>query len=254
MTISLLSYLYSWNLGDAIQTIAMRNLLEDFVDDPDITYRERGTANGAALGEIHICNGYLDERWTPAEAGATILAGVHMANRRPIQNLHTMKDAINLKLPVGARDPYTAKELQQFGIDSEFIGCATLTLPPYHGERWGVYSVDMIDPPCAMDQEFTHYIPSNISWIRQIALANSRLSVYRRATCVFTTRIHVALPCIAFGTPVYLQRIGDQRLTLLDHLGVKYDEIWNSMTSQTVKDLASKFRKFVFDRLNECRV
>jgi hypothetical protein len=41
--------------------------------------------------------------------------------------------------------------------------------------------------------------------------AQELLNVYARATCVITSRLHAALPCVAFGTPVMVIDIaGDQ--------------------------------------------
>ena len=50
--------------------------------------------------------------------------------------------------------------------------------------------------------ELKHNIDNNNNEIRMFALAHRYLTLYARAKVVVTSRIHVALPCVAFGTPV----------------------------------------------------
>jgi len=68
-----------------------------------------------------------------------------------------------------------------------------------------------------------------MSWQRQWELALHRLETLRTAELVHTSRLHVALPCLAFGTPVVLRRkvrdsaFQPQRFSLLDELGFEFD-------------------------------
>ena len=81
-------------------------------------------------------------------------------------------------------------------------GCATSSLPPYSGLRDG--GVLKIDHPRegAEGSGLTQRIDIRTSWSDQLAMAASRLQMLMTAEEVLTSRLHVALPCIAFGTPV----------------------------------------------------
>ncbi|WP_075342087.1 polysaccharide pyruvyl transferase family protein [Tenacibaculum agarivorans] len=48
----------------------------------------------------------------------------------------------------------------------------------------------------------THILPDNISEDKKFELADEYLKKYSEAKLVVTSRIHVALPCLAMGTPV----------------------------------------------------
>jgi hypothetical protein len=68
------------------------------------------------------------------------------------------------------------------------------------GARRGVYSVDCAGPGEAL----THQLSREVTVDEQWALATDLLARYRRAEAVHTSRLHVALPCLAFGTPVWI--------------------------------------------------
>jgi len=130
--------------------------------------------------------------------------------------------------PVGARDKYTQRELEKRGIPSYFSGCLTLTLNNDTQIRKNIiYAVDI-------DQKCVNYIRSNsksqvivmshdfsrkmyYNQEKRLQYAESLLQKYREAKCVVTTRLHVAMPCLAFGTPVLF--IANPKKDRFDGLG-----------------------------------
>jgi hypothetical protein len=106
------------------------------------------------------------------------------------------------------------------------IGCATLTFERFRGVRSGRYSVD------AGSIEGTTQLTNSIAavtWTEQWNMAVGQLDLLRRAELVYTTRLHIALPCLAFGTPVIfpLHKLTNiaakERFTLLNALPFCYD-------------------------------
>ena len=70
-----------------------------------------------------------------------------------------------------------------------------------------------VDSFVKADVSLSHVIPRNMSWQEQWAGAMKCLDLYRKARAVYTSRLHVILPCLAFGTPVVFT--GDRRFSLL---------------------------------------
>ena len=116
--------------------------------------------------------------------------------------------------PIGARDRSTEKLLQDAGVESYFSGCMTLTL-----ERPNVAKVDDLIVVNDVSHEVYEHLKrrSGKSLFRtshvgysaadqndRFARARELLSLYARASCVVTARLHCALPCLAMGTPVLL--------------------------------------------------
>lgn len=127
--------------------------------------------------------------------------------------------------PIGCRDLYTMELFRQYGIKAFFSGCLTLTL----GEKYTAPKNEKTDEIIFVDVNMKK-LPDNIrsplekhlkkydlskvsSWghmrsfdIDRSAEAERLLKRYARAKLVVTSRLHVALPCLAMGTPVILVR------------------------------------------------
>lgn len=119
--------------------------------------------------------------------------------------------------PIGARDPETYDCLTRAKVRTQLIGCATLTLPTYTGKRSGEYSVDVDGP----GEQLTHKLrPGSFDdeWSACLRL----LDKYRTAAAVHTTRLHVALPCVAMGTPVRYLGPEEGRTTIIKAIGLKH--------------------------------
>jgi hypothetical protein len=118
--------------------------------------------------------------------------------------------------PIGARDLWTLKALQQHGIDSYFSGCLTLTLQNEMSEKNDVIYCTDLDKDCVdyirsqssttVVEELKHIISREKVTDPEYRMhyANDILNKYKTAKCVITSRLHAALPCLALGTPVLL--------------------------------------------------
>lgn len=210
--IHLHKYGFTENLGDAIQTIAALQCLDRVVPQhTHVDFVDRD--NPLQFVPLILANGFLDYRWRPQPA---VFCGVHCADKYTARNVYAMT-----RSPVGARDPYTRDLLVEQGADAEFIGCATLTFPRYTGPRRGLWAVDCM--AVAGTTAITHRIARDMPWDQQIEMAYRQLSRYECAEAVWTSRLHVLLPCIAFGTPVCLTRVAcARRFGIADILGVEH--------------------------------
>jgi hypothetical protein len=94
-----------------------------------------------------------------------------------------------------------------------------------------------------------------MSWRDQWSRALAVLDLYRQASLVYTSRLHVALPCLAFGTPVMFscpdpERINDplvlKRISLLRLLGVTDGVI----AEVNVEVMANTYRAFLENNLS----
>jgi hypothetical protein len=113
--------------------------------------------------------------------------------------------------PVGCRDRTTQALLSSRGVPAYFSGCLTLTLQKRTvGTR---DTIVLVDVPRSMRD----YIPlsyrgeviatTHCTNVKQrFSTAASLLDLYSTARLVLTSRLHCAMPCLAFGTPVLLIR------------------------------------------------
>ena len=121
--------------------------------------------------------------------------------------------------PVGCRDNYTCKVFSRKGIPNYFSGCVTLTLPkqPRTADN-GKYAV-VVDvskevetsvrkraPRSLEIRKTTHTVERipDATWEERKKRVEKQLILYQNARYVITTRLHVALPCLAMGVPVVL--------------------------------------------------
>jgi hypothetical protein len=199
--VRILSFKATGNLGDMMQTVALSRLLGPttafFRDQCKLNDPEEGPA--IAAGFLLGPQGYSPEK--------TLFCGVWYPAYNP-----PFADWI-AKSP----HPITLSWLKNRNIPCGMVGCATLTLPRYEGLRSGELHVDDNTPGC-----LTHHISKQISPIEEWALCMSRLSMYARASLVHTTRIHVALPCLAMGTAVCYTGPEDHRTSIMKEIGLPH--------------------------------
>lgn len=223
----LLSYPGVFNLGDPIQSLAARH----FLPRVDVTIpRERLADKPPGSGPIGlIANGWFMENpanWPPHPDIIPLLISMHFAEtsyrrferfrRRPLDRLLAGAGAEYLRYwgPVGARDQFTADELSKRDIPNFVSGCLTMTLERQSDAPRGDFIV-----ACDL-------APQEVALLRKISggevvLTSHRgrlfnnleaqhhevervLDLYANASAVVTTRVHAALPCLGFGTPVLL--------------------------------------------------
>jgi hypothetical protein len=225
--VRLLLYSASGNLGDMIQTAAMSRLLPQSVG----IFRHR--VHEMWHRELpFVVNGYLNQSIAPEDANC-LFAGVFVGTCGGDHRKAHYEWLRRSRFPVGARDPHTEATLRAEGIEARLLGCATLTLAPYSGPRSGVYSVDVDGP----GKRITQKIARNMTYDAQWDGAIERLTLLREAEEVHTTRLHVALPCLAMGTPVMLhapvrgRTLEPERFSILEAFGLPFDELVTMDTS-----------------------
>ena len=208
----LLYYKRTNNIGDEIQSIAAAHFLPR-VDK--LVYRDekfRRVPEGMTL----IMNAFWRDKdilFSALQNINPILVAVHLDPLTLMENtIAERKTYFQTFGPVGTRDLATLKTLNEFGIPAKFSGCLTLFINnPYKDipKRNVIYSVDLprlyvgLLPTHVANsvQHITHEGRSQ-SGSTRFSLAYSLLERYAQAKVVVTTRLHVALPCVAMGTPV----------------------------------------------------
>jgi len=217
------------NIGDIIQTIALTRLL------PPMAATYRHDLGSALPDRVFVVNGFLEQDDPPQAGPECLFAGVSGPYMRHAQYLDWLRRS---PCPVGARDPATLARLSKAGIPTELTGCATLTLPRYEGPRQGIISVDLEGPGTRL----THAISRHMNLSEQWTAATELLSKYKTSEAVYTSRLHVALPCLAFGTPVWIARPGargfPERFSLLEEMGIPFEEL-------VVRDIAPQRKRYI---------
>jgi hypothetical protein len=219
---ALLAY-STYNLGDEIQSIAAQQFLPhtDLLID-----RDNWTTDTVPDGEHKIIlNGWFTRnpnKWPPPAFLSPCLVSMHITRERfrpaalipPAEVLLQGKNLEYLRRyqPIGARDLWTASLLQQHGVESYFSGCLTLTLGAADGRDRRDY-ICAVDLPDELYQALAERSRSPIfrlahrdthggTFAQRCANVTELLNLYAHAKCVITTRLHCALPCLAFETPI----------------------------------------------------
>ncbi|HET7464269.1 MAG TPA: polysaccharide pyruvyl transferase family protein [Longimicrobium sp.] len=211
------------NLGDEIQSLAARRFLPR-VDRWVPRERLDADPGGSGPTRVILAGWFLHHprRWPPHEKIDPLLVGFHLNDRR-LGRLR-WRTAARVLLsrrrvgwlrrhgPVGARDRRTLELLRRAGVDAEYSGCLTLTLPPRDPAAVGdrVVASCLPDALAAALARRTRRPPVRVDHLdtrtagpqARMERAQALLDVYARARAVVTTRLHCALPCLALGTPV----------------------------------------------------
>ncbi|WP_407376991.1 polysaccharide pyruvyl transferase family protein [Methanobrevibacter sp.] len=241
MKYGLLTYNYTINLGNEIQSIAARRFLpkidyyieqhkiQDFKEESDV----KTIMNAWYLN--------CPEAWPPSRNIDPLLVSMHF------NSIKFTKDAILSAEsreyfkeygPVGCRDVHTQEFLNENGIDAYYTGCLTLTLDSAGKYNHKDESNDYILINSDYSDKLLSYLTGKTdkkiyvinqdfapsfkkAWPGQIPkslynhtsyfdseeklfLAENMLKIYENASCVITDRLHCALPSIALKTPVLL--------------------------------------------------
>lgn len=241
MRIATLSY-STFNLGDDIQSIAVERLL------PRVDLRvDRDSPAVEALGsDVRlIVNGWHAGQM-PTGSAIVLYTGYHA----------TTPLAVPPAGRIGCRDPWTLALCEQAGADAWLSWCATLTLErPDVPRGRDVLAVDVPADaaarlPIRASGRFTHVARGDLSRECRWQVAEALLHQYARARLVVTTRLHAALPCVAFGTPVVLlEPVAEQsRFSGFAHLCWRRDDVdWHNpqprFSTDAVRRLAAPFRR-----------
>jgi len=222
------------NIGDTIQAIAASRLFPQAVG-----IRRDSAEYDQATNLPMVVQGFLYKPLRDRLGDNCLFAGIYLCSEAPLERFLPWLQAS--PWPIGARDPWTADRLIKAGLKNvEMIGCPTLTLPRYDGPRQGHLVVDAERPGI----KISHVGFKGASVMDQWGRAKALLGRYRTAELVTTNRLHVSLPCFAFGTAVRFIRhriYETHRLSLLDHLGITDDEPMNLDVSK----MAETYRAFL---------
>lgn len=226
---NLITYENEGNLGNTIQTLGLAHLISPSKGIPYYQIKSSKLKDG-----LLICNGWFGS-YPEVENINAIFCGVHLT--RPNESIiNWLRTSTTI---IGARDPATADYLNNINIRSEFIGCGSLMFPYYDGPRSGDVSVDFNGPGV----RYTHRISPSISWAERWVRAREMIEIYKTASVVYTNRLHVALPCLAMGTPVYVEDNADKgRFSILDAIGIKYNQIQKDINTSWLRD---KYKSFL---------
>lgn len=223
MKYGLMYYKSTDNIGDDIQTYVAKKYL------PHIDYYIDRESLSCFVPEEKeyvsmIMNGwYIHNKiaWPPSPYINPLLISMHFKELEETD----VGDAylkgfggefLNQYGPVGARDIETQKRLTKNGINSYFSGCMTLTLEKFENveKKNKIYLVDVEENITEKVKQSTncnieilsHFLNQEETEKKSIdermSDVENLLKKYQEAHLVITTRLHVALPCVALGTPV----------------------------------------------------
>lgn len=201
------------NLGDDVQTIAQMDL---FPRGTEFSFVERDSLRAHKGGGKLILNGWWSHNpamaWPPPDDVDALPVSMHITPKA--RHVFGSPDSIEWfkrNGPIGARDLETLEWLRSIGVDAYWSGCLTLTLKrPSVGHGSEVLLVDLkgehrseLDGMGGIDVTHT----SKKGYPQRLHDARKLLWRYASAKLVVTSRLHVALPCAAMGTPCVL--VGD---------------------------------------------
>ncbi len=218
------------NIGDDVQSLAARQYLPQV--DRLVNRDALNTLPNQASSLSTIMNGwYMDkpENWPPAPEIRPLFVAFHLGKHcRGTLLQDKYKEYYREHGPIGCRDHATLAAFKEAGLDAYYSGCLTLTLPAvenpkredvvfcdpfgadvkYRFHRQGdAYYDNLIkkiipEDVAATAKHVTHEISGDMPAEERYAGAEKFLDLYANAKLVVTCRIHCALPCLAFGTPV----------------------------------------------------
>lgn len=217
------------NIGDEIQTIAIRNVLRKInisidyyvIRDNmnriyDAEYRPVDLSSlDTAKTKIYLfVSGWLSEKFDsnhhpyvfpPPKCIHPIFISVHMTNDYLSQVVDKHADYFRKYGPIGCRDYSTLHKLNQRKIPAYFSGCATLTLSVSdfcESKNPSTDSIYVDVKPHISAKNITHIYRNPRDMKQRFQLAEDLLKKYISAKAVHTSRLHCYLPCTAFDVPV----------------------------------------------------
>lgn len=220
--------------------------------------------NGYGLEEYYASPGLRDKikiNWPPQGAYKPIFYSFHIsewgpAEKREVNFKFLNKDSEKFyksSSMVGCRDTHTLNIMNKLGVEAYFSKCLTLSLNKdkySDSELFNRNNILFVDVPPEYNillenkirdiyndfkiNDLTHKIISTCKSSKdRFNLARQHLKYFCNAKLVITTRLHVALPCLAFGTPViFLVNDEDNKNSRI----VDYLEYLNNIKYSQIKD------------------
>lgn len=199
------------NYGDDIQVHAIKLLYEymgiDYQDVIRITINDLFTYDGKDYLIVPINLPFLGSYPKLSPKVIPVYLGISILNSSVVDSLKWKEFE-----PIGCRDQHTLKVARECGIRAYLNGCMTITLPKLTSRPNAdkVYIIDVCDAlleriPEEL-KESAVYRTQQV-WGREVSEEES-LTAYeeyqRHARLVITSRLHCAIPCLAWGIPVIL--------------------------------------------------
>lgn len=247
---------FSANLGDNMQTLAVRHLYQQLgIPDSRVRRIDRDTLASYDGPQVVLpMNGCFYDWHFPLSPKITPVFIGFQARRHVVRAISPFLKQVG---QIGCRDNFTANLLRAEGIDADVTGCLTFSLPArakaprkgkvliVHGSGSGGLpglALKKMPRRLLMEAEFlfqrremTVHPLTEALMTEQERIAAALLHDYHEnARLVITPLHHVAAPCMAAGIPVILvRRDWDERFSFLNklvpiHLDPLFDEIdWN---------------------------
>lgn len=212
------------NLGDEMQSYAVLGHLDrvtQFLDRDRLGYY-RGPDTHVVMNSYFFLGNGLGWRWPrfdllarpPQRTVHPLWHGFHAS--RPEVCRGRWREYLREQPPIGCRDTHSVERLEENGISAYFSGCLTLFLgqvfPRKNENRHGVYLVDLTDEaeqliPTEIRQRATRlttFPPTDAlgDALGRWGILAELIEKLANAELVVTRRLHVALPCVGFGTPL----------------------------------------------------
>ena len=184
-------------IGDLLQTLTLQNFIKNNYKDIIID----GYSDHSLLESEYkvIINGCHRNEILPSES---IFIGIH-TDYTKIQNIKN--DTL-----IGCRDMFTLNEVKKNkNINGIFSGCSVITIPFYDGKRNGGI-VEKIEEK---------YIFGPKNFDEKLKLANDLIEELKLKELVVTNKLHIAMICIAVGTPVIItqRNIQKEQFSIFDN-------------------------------------
>lgn len=201
------------NLGDEIQSLAAMQYLPSY---NDWIVRDNISHHSFKAATKVIMNAWWmhSEKFPPNNKLIPLLISMHFSEnfKKKIIGDQNSIDYLIKHGPVGCRDISTLKFLDNLNIPAYFSGCLTLTINKRNHLKKENYIL-LIDLPQEIETavsnktnlptySLTHEMSSILSSDNKLFIAQNYLDLYQQASFVITSRLHVALPCLALETPV----------------------------------------------------
>ena len=223
MKYGLMYYKSTDNIGDDIQTYAAMKFLphiDYYIDRENLSCFVPDKKEYVSM----IMNGWFIHNklaWPPSPYINPLLISMHfkVLEETDVGDAYLKDfggDFLKQYGPVGARDFETIKRLENNNIDAYFSGCMTLTLEKFCKikKKKKICLVDVSNDVISKVKENTNYEIEVLSHTLNPRDAEKKsinermndvekiLKKYQESKLVITTRLHVALPSLALGTPV----------------------------------------------------
>lgn len=250
----------SQNIGDEIQSIAAMRFLpkvdyylhRERLDQFHLNDAQRGNKVKLIMNAWWM---WCPEHFPPSDDIDPLLISMHL--REALHNEFARPEILDYFRrhgPVGCRDMSTKRYLDRQGVPAYFSGCLTLTLqgnPEFRKERGGSYIL-CVNLPEHLEKEvcrrtdrpvynIDRMLSVSFTAVDRMKLAKCMLSLYHNAHCVVSSRLHVALPSISFGTPTCLIKLNEE-----DRRG-RFDGLEGVFRTVTENEFLRNSKSYNFD-------